>query len=103
MIAEDVPARARRAGERFRSNLESLDEVQEVRGMGLLLAVQIDTDRVARTGAEVASALLAGDHGGRAVVNPISPTALRLAPSLLISDEEIDQGCDLIASALGAG
>jgi 4-aminobutyrate aminotransferase-like enzyme len=35
------------------------------------------------------------------VANAVTPTALRLAPSLLISDDELDLGIDLIAKALG--
>ena len=36
-----------------------------------------------------------------AVVNAVTPTALRLAPSLLITDDEIDHAVDLLAKALG--
>ena len=34
------------------------------------------------------------------VVNAVTPTALRLAPSLLITDDEIDLAVDAIATAL---
>ncbi len=100
MMAEDVPSRARLAGERFRSRLEVLDAVIEVRGLGLLLAVELDTDRIGRTSGAVAASLLAGDHGERMVVNAVTPTAVRLAPSLLISVPEIDRACDVMAAAL---
>ena len=36
------------------------------------------------------------------VVNAVTPTALRLAPSLLVSDEEITEAVSLIGSALAA-
>ena len=42
MEAEDVPARAERAGDRLAAALASLPGVHEVRGLGLLLAAELD-------------------------------------------------------------
>src|SRR5688572_18428118 len=92
MEAEDVPARAERAGERLREGLAGVDGIDAVRGLGLLLAVELD----GHDAKEVATRLL--ELG--AVVNAVTPTALRLAPSLLISDDEVDLAVDLIAKAL---
>ncbi len=92
MEAEDVPARAERAGERLRGKLEALPGVAEVRGLGLLIAVELD----GHDSKEVASRLL--ELG--AIVNAITPTAVRLAPSLLITDDEIDHAVDLLGKAL---
>ena len=93
MQAEDAPARAERAGERFTAGAGALDGVARVRGLGLLLAVELAGGRDAK---EVAARLL--ELG--AVVNAVTPTALRLAPSLLISDDEIDHALDLLGKAL---
>jgi acetylornithine/succinyldiaminopimelate/putrescine aminotransferase len=82
MEAEDVPARAQRAGERLTRGVTALAGVKEVRGLGLLLAVELD----GHDAPGVAARLLADG----VIVNAITPTALRLAPSLLISDEELD-------------
>jgi acetylornithine/N-succinyldiaminopimelate aminotransferase len=98
MEAEDVPARATRAGERLRRGLEALPEVDHVRGLGLLLAAELTT-RPAREAAD--AALRAG-----LLVNPVTPSALRFAPSLLVTDAEIDEALDILASVLatvGAG
>jgi acetylornithine/N-succinyldiaminopimelate aminotransferase len=92
MQAEDVPARARRAGQRLTDGLQALDRVSAVRGLGLLLGVELD----GLDAKDVAARLLAAG----AVVNPVTPTALRLAPSLLISDEEIDHALGLIGQML---
>ncbi|HEX2273418.1 MAG TPA: acetylornithine transaminase [Acidimicrobiales bacterium] len=89
---QDVPARAARAGERLRQGLEALPGVGHVRGLGLLLAAELAT-RPAREAAE--AALRAG-----LLVNPVTPTALRLAPSLLVTDAEIDEALDILASVL---
>jgi predicted acetylornithine/succinylornithine family transaminase len=92
MEAEDVPALAARAGARLTERLSALPGVASVRGQGLLLAVELD-GHDART---VNAALL--DAG--LVANAVTPTALRLAPSLLISDAEIDEAVALIAGVL---
>ena len=99
MEREDVPARASAAGARFRAGLEALPAVTGVRGLGLLLAVELSPRFLAlRPSKVVADALL--DQG--VVVNAVTPTALRLAPSLLISDEEVDEGVARISSVLEA-
>ncbi len=92
MEAQDVPARAVRGGERLTAGALALDGVAAVRGVGLLLAIELEGHE-AKT---VAARLL--ELG--AIVNAITPTALRLAPSLLISDDEIDLAIDLLAKAL---
>jgi acetylornithine/N-succinyldiaminopimelate aminotransferase len=92
MEAEDVPARAARAGARFRERLEALPSVVAVRGLGLLLAVELS----GRDARDVNRALL--DAG--VVANAVTPTALRLAPSLLISDDEIDEATTIIEKVL---
>ncbi|MET0729416.1 MAG: acetylornithine transaminase [Acidimicrobiales bacterium] len=92
MEAEEVPARAARAGERLTAGLLALDGVAAVRGPGLLLAVELighDAKAVVTRLAELG-----------AIVNAVTPTALRLAPSLLISDDEVDLAVELIGQAL---
>jgi predicted acetylornithine/succinylornithine family transaminase len=91
MEEADVPARAERAGERFRSGLAGRPGVVGVRGRGLLLAVELDADARA-----VAAQLLADG----VVVNSVTPTAVRLAPSLLISDEEVDEAVAAVVAAI---
>src|SRR5690606_694239 len=82
MGAEDVPGRAAKAGARLAGGLARLPRVAEVRGRGLLLAVELDG---LDAHAVVAALLEAG-----VVANAVTPTALRLAPPLLITDDEID-------------
>jgi acetylornithine aminotransferase len=70
--------------------------VATVRGLGLLLAVELDTGRLGATAGQAAALLL--ERG--VVVNAVTPSALRLAPSLLISPEEIDLAVEAIATTL---
>ena len=92
MEAEDVPARAVRAGARLTEGAAALSGVAQVRGLGLLLAIELE----GHESKEVAARLL--ELG--AIVNAVTPTALRVAPSLLITDEEIDLAVELLAKAL---
>jgi acetylornithine/N-succinyldiaminopimelate aminotransferase len=92
MEAEDVPALARCAGARLRAGLGALPGVGDVRGMGLLLAAEL-TDGGS---AGVAARALAGGL----VVNAVTPTALRLAPPLLVSDDEIDAAVEILGRAI---
>jgi len=92
MEATDVPARAEAAGARLRKGLESIPEVADVRGLGLLLAARL-AEADARQAA--AAALDAG-----LVVNAVTPSALRLAPSLLVTDDEVDQALAILGEVL---
>ena len=92
MEAEDVPARAARAGARITERVTELPHVSGVRGLGLLLGVELDGPDAR----EVAAAAL--DAG--LVVNGVTPTTLRLAPSLLVSDDEIDLAIGILGKVL---
>jgi acetylornithine/N-succinyldiaminopimelate aminotransferase len=93
MEAEDVPARAMRAGALLQQSLAALPEVASVRGVGLLVAAElasgVDAPRVA------ADCLAAG-----LVLNAVTPTSLRFAPSLLVSDAEIQEAIAILGSVL---
>jgi acetylornithine/N-succinyldiaminopimelate aminotransferase len=82
MEAEDVCGRAQRAGARLAKGLAALPGVIAVRGAGLLLAAELAEPRAK----EIAAAAL--DAG--LLVNPVRPDALRVAPPLLVSDDEIE-------------
>jgi predicted acetylornithine/succinylornithine family transaminase len=93
MVAGAVPARAERSGFILQEALRELPQVDEVRGLGLLLAAQLAPGLDARA---VAAAAL--DQG--LVVNAVTPSALRLAPSLLVSEEEITEAVAILADVL---
>jgi acetylornithine/N-succinyldiaminopimelate aminotransferase len=95
MEAEDVPARAAERGAQLVRGLKTLPGVASVRGLGLLVAAELETGKAA--GPVVAAALDAG-----LVVNAVTPTAVRLAPSLLVSEPQIDLAVGLLGSALAA-
>ena len=94
MEAGDVPARAAAAGARLTAALEALPGVAGVRGPGLLLGVELDGLDARAVNAD----LLASG----VVANAVTPTALRLAPSLLLTDDQIDDAVAAIAEVLSA-
>ena len=99
MVAMDVPAIAARLGARLRGLLEDIEGVESVRGRGLLLAAEIsDQGRAGRSAKDIASACL--DRG--LVVNGVTPTAVRLAPPFVVSEEQLEAGAAILAEVLEA-
>ena len=93
MEEEDVPARARKAGERLRDALTEIPAVSSVRGLGLLLGAELDGRDAKQVNLDLLRAGL--------VTNAVTPTAIRFAPSLLVSDEEIDEAMEIVREVLG--
>jgi predicted acetylornithine/succinylornithine family transaminase len=94
MEAVDVPHLARQRGQYLREKLSALPSVRAVRGLGLLLGVEV-------AGAEAKTVVAKCMQLGL-VVNAVTGTALRLAPSLLVSEAEIDEAVDILGHALEA-
>ena len=92
MEGEDVPARAAAAGARLREALSRLPGVVSVRGEGLLLAAVLANDFA---GPACTEALQGG-----LVVNAPRPDVLRFAPSLLVSDDDIDRAVAILSRIL---
>ncbi len=92
--SEGLVQRAKAAGERLSSGLGELFPEAEVRGRGLLVAVEFASDAAAEI---VERALVAG-----LVLNATSSSTLRIAPPLVISDEEIDSGLAILEEVAGA-
>ncbi|HUJ33922.1 MAG TPA: acetylornithine transaminase [Solirubrobacteraceae bacterium] len=81
----ELLARVRVAGERLAAGLATLPYVTAVRGRGLMLAIDVDTEIDA---AELARRALLER---RLVVNATGPATIRLEPPLIVSDDELDE------------
>ena len=92
MERDDIPAQAAAAGERLRAQLAKLPGVVEVRGLGMLLAVELRQP----IAAELNKQLLARGL----VANAVTASAIRLAPPLNISSAHIDEGVVIFADTL---
>jgi len=88
----DAPTLAATKGARFAEALAATAGVKEVRGFGLLLAAELD----GRDAKAVNTALL--ERG--LVANAVTPTAVRFAPPLTVSDEELDEAVAILAQVL---
>ena len=95
MERDNIPGRAAKTGEYLHRELADLPRVSEVRGLGLLVAVELEPGVDAK--AVQAQCLAAG-----LVTNAVTPTALRLAPPLTVSGEEIDEALAILRAVLGA-
>lgn len=89
----DAPALAAARGGHLRERLAAIPAVHHVRGQGLLLAAELGEGADAK--AACAELLRRG-----LVTNAVTATALRLAPPITVSVEEIDEAAALIAQVL---
>ncbi|MCX6022450.1 MAG: aspartate aminotransferase family protein [Chloroflexi bacterium] len=96
MLENDVPGNAAKVGAYLLDKLAGLkakhSNITDVRGRGMLLAVQFDRDiamDVVTAGIEVGF-----------LANPVSANAIRLMPPLVITTAEADEAVDLLDKAL---
>jgi predicted acetylornithine/succinylornithine family transaminase len=89
----DAPRLARERGAELSGALRGLPGVAEVRGAGLLLAVELAAGIDAK-----AVYLAALDRG--LVTNAVNATALRLAPPLTVSSAEIAEAVQILGAVL---
>ena len=98
VLDHDIPAQVAKKGEHLARRLHSLADrqplVTEIRGKGLIWAIELD-----RPVAEEAVALCLQEG---LLANNVKPTALRLIPPLTVSEEEIDRAVEIIERVLGA-
>jgi len=87
LVEDDLTGRAEKLGKRLRDGLESVqcEQIKEVRGKGLLLAVEFKPGP--RTARQVCEALQ--DEG--ILCKETHETTVRFAPPLVIEPEQIDQ------------
>ena len=112
VVARDgLVEQARRRGAQLEAGLRSLQQrfecVGDVRGRGLLLGLEIVTDRHSRApgyelGAEIMDEAMRRGLSMNIVKLPGMGGVFRIAPPLTVSDEEIDLGIEIMSKAIGA-
>lgn len=99
LLAEGLIERAARTGERLRAGLRALGEqvggVVDVRGLGLLVGLELETGAVTERFA--AACLQRGLIVGWTLH---TNRVIRLAPPLVLSDAELEEGLAIMAEAL---
>ena len=96
MLDNDLPAQVAKKGDYVERKLHSLADrhsmVTEIRGRGLIWAIELD-----RPNAEEVAAICLTEG---LLVNNVKPTALRFIPPLTVSEAEIDQAVEIVERAL---
>ncbi|MEO6797145.1 MAG: aspartate aminotransferase family protein [Candidatus Dormibacter sp.] len=94
ILADPSPhARAEKAGQRFQDTVRELGlaQVREVRGRGLMLAVELK---------KPATPVIKAMQDRGVLVLPGGGTVIRFLPSILIDDTLLDEGIDALATAV---
>ena len=96
IIDQDIPAQVEQKGQRLMSRLHALEDavpgIKEVRGLGLLCAVEFEND----VAAEINSKCM--ERG--LLVNTLRPNTLRFSPPLVVSDAELDEALEIFGGVL---
>lgn len=98
IVDNDVPAEVRRVGQYLTSRLEELrgtfEYIVDVRGRGLLQAIEFDRD--------IADEAVAACLDKGLLVNRVKPNALRFMPPLIIGEEEVDRATQILEEVLAS-
>ncbi len=113
IVSEDLPARAGRAGERFRSGLDriaaghgvdagrSAERIGDVRGRGLTIGLELVGDREGMTpDPRLTQRVCFRAWQLGAVVYYVGGNVLEITPPLVITDDEIDRSVDILDHAI---
>ena len=97
MVENDVPGHARKVGAYLESKLEEMrnsrpDAVKGYRGMGLLIALQLQSP--------IAPAVVAAANNEGVLLNPVLPDAIRFMPPLIITEADVDECIDKLNRAI---
>ena len=97
IIDHNIPAQVKRVGNYFMTKLKSLkqqfDFITEVRGRGLLIALEFNQ--------EIAEKLVLACIDRGLLVNKVKPNALRFMPPLIITEKEVDKAVVILRDVLG--
>ena len=97
IIDEKISQQAEETGEYLAEILNKLksrhNNIREVRGMGLLRAIEFTDD--------LSPVVVAAANKEGVLLNAVRPNAVRMMPPLTITKEEIDVGVARIEAALG--
>ena len=100
MVENDVPAHAKKVGAYLKLALERFKAahqpaVLDVRGVGLLLALQFNDT--------IAAKVVAASNEEGLLLNPVRPDAIRLMPPLIVTEPEVDEALEKLDRSLARG
>ena len=96
LLDNDIPAHVTAMGAHLLDQLNGLKSrfsfITDVRGKGLLVAIEFDSD--------ISGQVLTHANAAGLLLNAVKPNAVRFMPPLTITREEIDQGVGRLSEAL---
>ncbi|PZN09438.1 MAG: 4-aminobutyrate--2-oxoglutarate transaminase [Bacillota bacterium] len=106
---QNLVERAREVGDRFRRRFERMQErfpqIGEVRGLGAMVAMELVRDRSTKEPATEETAQVLQQCLRRGVISAragIYGNVIRVLVPLVITDEQIDEACDVLEESLAA-
>jgi 4-aminobutyrate aminotransferase/(S)-3-amino-2-methylpropionate transaminase len=109
LLEEQLPARGTRLGDRalarMRGWMERFRSIGDVRGIGAMVAMELVTDRTTREPAATLTTNLlryCHTHGLVLLKAGLYDNVIRLLFPLMISEQELDRGLDILEEALSA-
>ena len=98
IIDNDIPGKVSKVGQHLIDRLENLRQkhqvISDVRGRGLLIAVEFSSD--------IAKSVLESCLDKGLLVNRLKPNALRFIPPLIIANEDVDEAAGILDKALSS-
>ncbi len=93
LVDERLHSRAAEKGQRFQQRVRELglSQIREVRGRGLLLAVELK---------KPATPVIRAMQERGVLVLPAGGTVIRFLPSILIEDAQLDEGIEVLSAAV---
>ena len=96
MVENNIITNVIKSGNRLKEGLKQFIDkyelINEVRGTGLLLAMEFKSD--------ISAQLVSLSNEEGLLLNPVRPNAIRFMPPLNISEEEVDIGLSRLEQAL---
>jgi len=96
VLDNDIAGNARSAGQYLMDGLKALQEkysfITEVRGHGLLLAMEFDSD--------IGPDVVIGCIKNGLLINKLKPSAIRFVPPLIITNSEVDEALGILDEVL---
>jgi adenosylmethionine-8-amino-7-oxononanoate aminotransferase len=108
IVEENLPERAARLAPKMMAGLEKLRDhplVGDVRGLGLMAAVELVSDKATKGGFEpslkIADRLMA-EFRNRGLYTRVRGEVICLAPPLTIPEDQLDRAVEIVGEAIDA-
>lgn len=88
IIEEDLPGNAKEVGAYFMEKLKSIPDVKEVRGKGLMIGVEFNSN--------IANDVKYNASEEGLLMTAVRPSVIRFVPPLNVTKEDCDVACDIL-------